>query len=321
MIRNYCTSDAASLLNIWNTAGVKAGYVPLKEEKFDQLLLKHPEFSAEYTFVLEEEGQILGFVNGCTGDHIPRGGERGYVSCLLLKEEADNGENTAALLDALENAFRNAGRIHSAVTFFNPIRLPWIIPGTQNHQHNNCPGIATDLPLYDRMLSRGYREAAQEIAMYRPLADFETPEWIEQRAEKMAAEGYTVARYDARVHVGLEEMVESLNNSMWSAEIPAAGKAGMDLLVGLYGNTCAGFTGPVYPEETGRGYFAGIAVAPQYERHGLGKLLFYRLLKREKEVGSQYMSLFTGVDNPARFIYLEAGFRIVRTFSVMLKEL
>ena len=116
-------------------------------------------------------------------------------------------------------------------------------------------------------------------------------------------------------------MVDALNNSMWSAEIPAAGRAGMDLLVGLYGNTCAGFTGPVYPEETGRGYFAGIAVAPKYERHGLGKLLFYRLLKREKEVGSKYMSLFTGVENPARFIYLEAGFRIVRTFSVMLKEL
>jgi len=53
----------------------------------------------------------------------------------------------------------------------------------------------------------------------------------------------------------------------------------------------------------------------------LGTLLFYRLLQREKEVGSQYMSLFTGEDNHARFIYLGAGFRIVRTFGVMLKEL
>ena len=147
------------------------------------------------------------------------------------------------------------------------------------------------------------------------------PEWVEKRAEKMAAEGYTVARYDASCHTGLDEMVESLNNSMWSAEIPAAGRAGMDLIVGLCGNTCAGFTGPVYPEETGRGYFAGIAVAPKYEGHGLGKLLFHRLLQREKEVGARYMSLFTDIDNPARFIYLEAGFQVVRTFSVMLKEL
>lgn len=321
MIRNYRPSDDEALLQLWNTAGVKAGFAPLTMGKFQLLLLKHPEFSPVYTFVLEEKGAVLGFANGCTGDHIPRGDVRGYVSCVILAEEADTDENAGALLDALENAFRKAGRIHSAVTFFNPIRLPWVIPGTDGHQHNNAPGIATDVALYGRMLARGYREATQECAMYMPLADFETPDWIEQRAAKMAAEGYTVARYDPQKHEGLEEMVAALDNSMWSAEIPAAGKAGMDLLVGLYCNTCAGFTGPVYPEETGRGYFAGIAVAPKYERHGLGKLLFYRLLKREKEVGSKYMSLFTGVDNPARFIYLEAGFQIVRTFSVMLKEL
>jgi hypothetical protein len=33
------------------------------------------------------------------------------------------------------------------------------------------------------------------------------------------------------------------------------------------------------------------------------------------------MSLFTGETNHARFIYMKAGFRIVRTFGVMLKEL
>ena len=95
----------------------------------------------------------------------------------------------------------------------------------------------------------------------------------------------------------------------------------MDLLVGLYDNVCSGFTGPIYPEETGRGYFSGIGVAPQYEKQGLGTLLFYRLLQREKEAGAQYMSLFTGVNNRAKQIYLGAGFRVVRTFAVLRKEL
>ncbi len=110
----------------------------------------------------------------------------------------------------------------------------------------------------------------------------------------MGGEGYHVERYDPRRHVGLEEMVAALDNTMWSEEIPAAGKSGMDLLVGLKGNVCAGFTGPVYPEKTGRGYFAGLGVAPQFEGHGLGTLLFYRLLEREKQAGAKYMSLFTG---------------------------
>ena len=153
------------------------------------------------------------------------------------------------------------------------------------------------------------------------MADLEMVNRRVEKAAKMGGEGYHVERYDPDRHVGLEEMVAALDNTMWSEEIPAAGKSGMDLLVGLKGNVCAGFTGPVYPEKTGRGYFAGLGVAPQFEGHGLGTLLFYRLLEREKQAGAKYMSLFTGEDNHARFIYLNAGFRVVRTFGVMLKEL
>lgn len=321
MIRNYLPGDGLALLHIWNTAGVRDGFAPLDQGDFEQILLNHPDFSPEFTFVLEEEGKILGFCNGCTGDHIPRGKERGYVSCVLLADEADSDENAALLLDSLEDAFRKAGRIHGAVTCFNPIRLPWVIPGTDNHQHNNAPGIAIDIPLYQRMLNRGYKEGSRERAMYLNLSQYETPQWIEEKAQRMAEKGRTVGRYDPQLHTGLEEMVEALGNPMWSAEIPAAGRNGMDLLVALQDNVCAGFTGPVYPEKTGRGYFAGIGVAPQFEKRGFGTLLFYRLLDREKETGAQYMSLFTGEENHAGEIYIGAGFRVVRRFAVMLKEL
>lgn len=321
MIRNYVSTDAAALFQLWNRAGVKMGYAPLEQDDFQRLLLNHPDFSPEFTFVLEEDGEILGFINGCTGDHIPRGDVRGYVTCLILCDEADNDKNTELLLDTLENAFRAAGRIHSAVTFFNPIRLPWIIPGTLDHQHNNAPGVATDLALHSRMIARGYQEATRECAMHLSLQNYQTPDWVEEKAARMEADGYTVALYDASRHLGLTEMTDALNNPMWSQEIPAAGASGMELLVGLQGNTCAGFTGPIYPEKTGRGYFAGIGVAPQYEKHGLGTLLFYRLLEREKAAGARYMSLFTGETNHAKQIYLGAGFQVVRTFGVMLKEL
>jgi ribosomal protein S18 acetylase RimI-like enzyme len=321
MIRCYVPDDDGALLALWNTAGVAMGYAPLNMEKFRSLLLDHREFSAKFTFILEGDEGILGFVSGCAGDHIADGAPYGYISCLILEEQADNEENTALLLTALEDAFRQAGRTHATVSYFNPVRLPWIIPGTADHQHNNAPGVAVELALYDRMLSLGYREIDRECALHYNLANHTTPEWVEEKAAKMAQRGYTVARYDSQRHKGLDEMVESLNNSMWSAEIPAAGRDGMDLIVALAGDVCAGFTGPVYPEETGRGYLAGVAVAPQYEGNGLGTLLFYRMLQREKEVGARYMSIFTGVNNHARFIYLKAGFQVVRTFAVMLKEL
>ena len=123
MIRNYMQNDEAALLDLWNTAGTTMGFAPLSQDAFRTLLTGHPNFSPEYTFVLEEQGKILGFTNGCTGDGIPKGDVRGYVSCLVLAPAADTPENTGLLLTALEDAFRKAGRQYSAVTFFNPIRL------------------------------------------------------------------------------------------------------------------------------------------------------------------------------------------------------
>lgn len=321
MLRTFLPSDGPALLALWNTAGCRMGYAPLSAQQFDRLLLNHPNFSPEFTFVLDEEGQILGFVNGCTGADIPRGLERGYMSCLILAPEADTEENTVLLLGALEEAFRAAGRRYSAVTFFNPIRLPWMIPGTDGHQHNNAPGVAVELPLHNRMLAFGYREATRESAMYLDLEKFSIPQRVEEKARRMAAEGYTTAKYDGRVHQGLIPMLDALENPLWSKEIPAAAEQGMEVLVGLHGSTVAGFTGPIYPEETGRGYFTGLGVAPEFEHHGLGSLLFFRLCQREKEKGAAYMSLFTGENNPARNIYLDAGFTVCRSFGVMLKDL
>lgn len=321
MVRCYIPRDEDSLLHLWNTAGVRMGYAPLTRDKFRQLLLDHPGFSPEFTFVLETEEQVLGFINGCAVDSVGNGSPTGYITCLILADTDDTRENTALLLSTLEEAFRKIGGTRSMVSFFNPIRLPWVMPGTGGHQHNNMPGVALDLPLYERLCSLGYQEVTQECAMHYDLSHHTTPDWVEEKAAAMARKGYTVAQYDPELHTGLKEMVDSLGNPVWSEEIPAAGQTGLDLLVCLKGNTCAGFTGPIYPEETGRGYFSGIGVAPPYEKQGLGTLLFYRLLQREKEAGARYMSLFTGVNNRAKQIYLGAGFQAVRTFGILRKEL
>lgn len=242
-LRLYERADAPEVLRLWNTAGAAAGYAPLDAGKLDELLLAHPAFCGESTFVLEERGAILGFAAGCTGDTLAQGAVRGYVSCVLLDETCDTAENTALLLGAVEDSFRAKGKSVAAVTFFNPLRLPWIIPGTDGHRHNNMPGIAKDIPLYERMLALGYREAATEMAMYLDLAAFAYPAAMEERAAKMAAQGYTVDWYKEGVHRGVDEMVASLGNPMWDAEIPAAAHGGMRLLVGLSGDTVAGFTG------------------------------------------------------------------------------
>ena len=71
-IRHYIPSDAPAVLQLWDTAGVRAGYAPQDEAGLRALLLAHSDFSAAHTFVLDVDGQAQGFINGCTGAHRAR---------------------------------------------------------------------------------------------------------------------------------------------------------------------------------------------------------------------------------------------------------
>ena len=82
LIRHYIPSDAPAVLQLWDTAGVRAGYAPQDEAGLRALLLAHSDFSAAHTFVLDVDGQAQGFINGCTGAHLAQGAVRGYVGAL-----------------------------------------------------------------------------------------------------------------------------------------------------------------------------------------------------------------------------------------------
>ena len=271
-------------------------------EAYD-LLLGHPDFEPERAWVAEEAGAAVGFAC-CVGE---------YLACFLGDCEE--------LLDCVQQDAGLRGYARLCVSYFCPIRLPWVIPESDDARHNNRPGLWVESKEYQLLRRCGWLENSRQVAMYLPLEGYVFPETMKQQAEEMAKQGYFVDWYDENRHKGVDDMVESLHNSMWSAEIPAAAHNGLPLLVGLEGSTVAGFTGPVRPEPNGRGYFAGIAVGPSFQGHGLGKLLFYRLLEAEKQVGARYMTLFTGTSNHARQMYRKAGFREVRTFAVMEKEL
>lgn len=56
-IRHYIPSDAPAVLQLWDTAGVRAGYAPQDEAGLCALLLAHSDFSAAHTFVLDVDGR------------------------------------------------------------------------------------------------------------------------------------------------------------------------------------------------------------------------------------------------------------------------
>ncbi|MDI4648663.1 GNAT family N-acetyltransferase [Cohnella sp. F6_2S_P_1] len=311
-----------AVVALWNGAAVRDGYKELTRDTFAEIFTANRYFDPACAFVLLDDGQVRGFSCGCTGDDLPLGETAGYVTCIVLADGFGSDANRTALLEAIEARFRALDKRQSELLFFNPMRLPWYIPGTPGHEHNNAPGVPADSGLYRFLISAGYIDRARQCAMYRPLADFAIPADIRAKEDKAAEEGYAVELFDSRRHAGLADMLAGLANPAWEREIAACAADGVPVVIAAdREGRAAGFAGPVVRQDNGRGYFAGIGVHPDHEGRGLGSILFFKLCEALRDVGADYMSLFTGSSNPAIRIYEKAGFDTVRQFAIMRKEL
>lgn len=318
-ITNYEKDQAWEVAALWNRRAPLQGYSCLSEKEFSELVVENPYFNSEYAFTAEEDGRVCGFICGACDASLPGGALRGYFTCLLLDEGKDDEESAKLLLAALERAFACKGAETCDVLFFNPMRLPWPIPGTPGHLHNNAPGLWVESRQYGWFLRQGYAERSREIAYYLKLQAFSLPERQLGKQEELKRMGYHVGIYNSAGHRGLEEMLEKLGNPVWQQEMLWSAQEGIPFLAAVWKGQVVGFAGPVYPERSGRGYFTGIGVVGEHEGKGLGSLLFYRLCQEEEKAGAAYMSLFTGVNNPAAKIYRGAGFLPVREFAIMRK--
>ena len=320
MIVSFDDQYTNDIIKLWNAVAVKDGYVELDIKRFENIFKNNPYFKSENAFILYSNG-VVGFACGCTGDDLPLGDVSGYITCIILSPEMQNKSNFSKLTNALEASFKKRGKKQSEVLFFNPMMLPWYIPNTLKHQHNNAPGAPIGSYFYKFLLEDGYVERTRECAMYLNLKEFELPEDILKKERDLLCQNYEVELFDKSRHSGVIEMLRGLDNPLWQREITEYSKNGTPFIIAAYDRKVVGFAGPVIRQETGRGYFTGIGVNSEHEGHGLGSVLFFNLCEAFKNINAEYMSLYTGLSNPAIKIYKKAGFIPVREFAVMRKEL
>ncbi|MBO7744643.1 GNAT family N-acetyltransferase [Paenibacillus sp. MWE-103] len=312
---------ADGIVQLWNAEAVKEDYKELDAASFDRIFASDPHFDPAAAFVLlGEDEEVAGFACGAAGGDLPLGDAAGYLTCIVLSGAYRNDDAYTVLLDAVESRFRALGKRQADVLFFNPMMLPWYVPGTPKHEHNNAPGVPVGSPLHDYLLRHGYAERTQECAMYLNLAEFAWTADMAAKEAQAAEAGYAVELFDPRRHTGLEAMLDGFDNPLWRREIARCAADGVPVVAAARDGIAAGFAGPVVRQANGRGYFAGIGVHPDHEGHGLGSLLFFRLCEAFKAIGTEYMSLYTGIKNPAIRIYEKAGFKRVKHFAIMRKE-
>ncbi|MGO4496047.1 GNAT family N-acetyltransferase [Paenibacillus sp. 2RAB27] len=320
MLITWDASYRHAVIALWNDAAMKDGYKELTDQSFEQIFTGNRYFDKDGTFLLLANDKVVGFACGCTGDDLPLGDVAGYITCIVLASGFETDANYLMLLTALEDRFKELGKKQADILFFNPMLLPWYIPDTPQHEHNNAPGVPVDSKLYSFLLGAGYADRAKQCAMYLHLSAFTMPEEYSVKEAKASAQGYTIDMFDPGKHVGVEDMLEGFGNPLWQKEIGASTANGVPVIIAAYQGKTIGFAGPVIRQANGRGYFAGIGVLPEHEGHGLGSLLFYKLCEAFQEMGTEYMSLFTGMSNPAIRIYERAGFQTVKLFAIMRRE-
>ena len=324
-IRKFELEMVDELVNLWNESVVPYSiFSPFTKESFANKFMNNPHFKEEGMLVAFIDGKIVGFGNATFNN----GGKEpsatpGYITCVAVdKDYTRRGIGTKILL-ALEDYLKSVGKTLIRNLFFNPINLEWYVPGYDRHEHPGAPAVPVNTPYYFLLMNNGYNVNGQQDAYHLDLAKYELPEKVVQNLERNKLDGYTITYYDPKLHSGFDELFDALKNEGWRAVVNNnLKKENPDpMLIVQKDGEILGWTGPVFTQETGRGYLGGIGVHPKAQGRGLGKSLFCVLCHESKKNKAKFMTLFTGSDNPARNIYLYAGMRLVQSFAVLRKEL
>ncbi len=322
MIKEMGASELALIHGLWDRAATSRDIIhkPLAADMFVAKFVTAQPGELKYNLVYHKDAQVVGFGNA----YHKLGTDLGYVTYILVAPEYRRQGIGSEILAALEAKLREHETIKRInLNFFNPINLEWLIPNTPNHDHPNAPGVDVESPALPFFAKHDYKETARQYSYYRLLDGFQFRPKITERMEAMKKEEITVTYYDPTKHHGFDELFTNLGNEDWRQKIMdnVNGAQPYPVLVVEQRGRIGGFTGPLYVQESGRGYFAGIGIHSDFRLHGAGSVLFSCLCQGLKDEGAAFMSLFTGLTNVARKIYESAGFVVVHEWACMRKEL
>lgn len=310
------------IVKLWNENTKESIIKRISEDEFKRKFLNSPYFDKEGTIILFKDKEVIGFGNAVITNENEV--TPGFITCIIVSKKHQRKGLGTRILEMLENYLKSNNKKRVRQLFLNPINVEWIIPGSHDHNHPGLPAVPFNTPWYFLLMSNGYNvEGQQQDAYYKDIKNFKLPDKILKRNEENSKEGYNISFYNKEKHEGFEELFKALENPQWGKVVSNNIKKTdpNPMLIVEKEGRILGWTGPLYTEPSGRGYFAGIGVHPEAQGKGLGTSLFFELVLQSKNNGATFMSLFTGSSNPARNMYLNAGFKIVQSFAILTKNL
>ena len=310
-------------LNLYNQAIADhdTDYLVLSEEQFMRLFLTPVKEKDQVFSCCCEDGS--GFIVGHF-DHVI---ERFFLTMIAVAPEKRRQGIGSRLVEALQQEMDLYAEKNLLpppaleISFYNPVNIRWVIPGTDHHTHQNSQGVPLGSGAHLFFKNLGFRDFACQNTYHMDIPSYQWPtKKLAPYEKRLSDAGLSVDFFDGNRHHGMQDVVDDLNNAIWNWQIPEemnrpSGPRPM-LIVNDHGQ-CGGFAGPIVVEPDGRCWILGVAVHSRYRGHGAATILFNRMCQAFKEAGAKYLTLFTDEKNPARNIYESAGMKIVYSWADM----
>lgn len=286
---------------------------PISEERFTRQVLLDPNFRAQNALVAREGEQVVGFCLALARqvplENAPPDEDRGYLTLLAVDPARQRQGIGTALLGAAEAGLRSEGRSRIMVAPYAP---GYFIPGV------DVEAYAGALQFFRH---HGYEEVYRPLAMEASLWTWNPPAWLAEREAALAAAGVEVSPYRAGHTLPLLEFTQREFPGDWVRVVREtmgrilAGEPATRLFIAQQAGQVLGFSH--FENER----FGPIGVAAAERGRGLGHVLLYRTLAAIRERGFRRAWFLWSDDRTARRLYDAAGFREVRRFALLRKDL
>jgi ribosomal protein S18 acetylase RimI-like enzyme len=309
-VRTFRPIDLAAVVQVLSSSMSMDATSP---DRFTRQVLLDPNFRAEGAIVAELDGEIVGFMLAIARqvplENAAPDFDRGYITLAGVAPAARRRGVGSAMLEAAERFLLQQSRSTVMVSPYAP-------------GYFNC---GVDVANYEpalRMFSKhGYKEVYRPIAMEIPLWRLETPGWLHAKLADLHKSGVTIQPFENQWAVPVLEFTATEFAGDW---------------VRVYRQTMAQITQGEHADRVilahdgmrvlGVSHYEGerfgpIGVAREERGRCIGQGLMYATLHAQRSRGMKTAWFMWSDDATAAKLYAPAGFRVIRRFALLRKDL
>jgi GNAT superfamily N-acetyltransferase len=281
--------------------------------KFVRQVLLDANFRREGSIVAREGDRVVGFMLSIARqvplENAPSDAERGYITLFGVLPEFQRRGIGSQMLERAEAYLKSQDCKLVMISSYAP---GYFIPGV-------------DVNAYPAALSflkkHGYSEVYRPLAMETSLWSLARPSFVEEKRRALESDGVTIEPYRAELTLPLLDFTAKEFPGDWVRVVRETmsritrGEAPTRLIVAHRNDEVLAFS----HHDAER--FGPIGVATSQRGKGLGHVLMFETLKAQKSAGYRAAWFLWSDDKTAQRIYNVAGFKEVRRFALMRKEL